>query len=124
MAPSPSQHTGTLAEDAALAFLTRSGLTLLERNFGTRFGELDLIMSSNADEIVFVEVRLRQSERYGGGVQSVTRAKQRRLIRAAEIFLHRRRIPVQTLCRFDVVSVSKRNYAWTFDWVRDAFELG
>lgn len=123
MAQSPKQRRGAAAEQAALVYLEEAGLTLLARNFRTRFGELDLVMRCPSNMVAFIEVRLRIRQEFGGGLASVTYAKQRRLIRAAEIFLNRHHLAQQTLCRFDVVSVSKRNYAWTFDWVRDAFAL-
>ncbi len=119
---SPTQKAGQAAEAAALEYLRESGLTWLAQNFSTRFGELDLIMRAEAPtELVFVEVRMRSNEHFGTGAATVTPAKQQRLIRAASIYLARH--PTDWPCRFDVVSVSKRNYAWTFDWVRDAFAL-
>ncbi len=119
--PSATQRLGHLAESAALEHLTQAGLRCFKRNFNTRFGEIDLVMI-DGPVLVFVEVRLRTNRHYGSGAASVTRAKQQRLLKAAKIFLARfANAQLPTHCRFDVVSVSKPNYAWTFDWIRDAF---
>jgi uncharacterized protein (TIGR00252 family) len=114
-------HTGRWAETEAARFLRRHGLRLLARNFRCRHGELDLVMA-DGDEIVFIEVRYRRDERYGAGFETVTRAKQRRLLVTGQLYLARRgaeHVP----CRFDVVSVSKRNYGPEIHWVRNAFTL-
>lgn len=119
--PSATQRLGYAAESAALEHLSQAGLRCIARNFNTRFGELDLVMIDQ-QILVFVEVRLRSNPNFGDGAASVTRRKQQRLYKTAQIFLARyanRKLP--SVCRFDVVSVSKPNYTWTFDWIRDAF---
>ncbi len=60
--------------------------------------------------LVFVEVRLRCSERFGGALASVTAVKQRRLIWAARHYL--RRFPTPPPCRFDVVGVGPNGVVW------------
>jgi putative endonuclease len=114
-----SRSRGQWAEDQARAHLERHGLRLLQRNFRCRLGELDLIMADGA-VVVFVEVRFRSGSDFGAGFETVTRAKQRRLISAARAFLARHGSD-RTPCRFDVVSVTQRNYAPDFLWVKDAF---
>lgn len=92
----------------------------IEKNYRERFGELDIIMRDR-DCLVFVEVRYRADNRRGGGLASVTRSKQRRLIRAAQGFLKRhaayRRLP----SRFDVVAVEGPTERPQVHWVRNAF---
>jgi len=116
-----SRHaTGRWAETAALEFLQSHGLTVLARNHRCRFGEIDLVMRDGS-VLVFVEVRFRESDRFGNGAATVTRTKRRRLIAAARHFLARfARQPLPT-CRFDVVSVSRPHYRPDFEWIRDAF---
>ena len=103
-----------------MAHLQRHGLKLLRRNFRCRQGEIDAVMSDGA-VLVFVEVRFRRNDRYGAGFETVTRIKQRRIITAARAYLARHRAGNAT-CRFDVVSVTKRNCAPEFMWVRNAFD--
>ncbi|MBS1186430.1 MAG: YraN family protein [Burkholderiaceae bacterium] len=96
------QRSGQAAEDEALAHLSQQGLTLVERNFRCKGGEIDLVMEDGAT-LVFVEVRQRSSMAFGGAAASVTPAKQARMIRAAQFFLLR--YPAQPACRFDVVAI-------------------
>lgn len=111
--------TGRWAEQRAAAFLCRRGLRLRSCNFACRAGEIDLVMS-DGDCLVFVEVRYRADARFGAGFDTVTRAKQRKLRAAAAAYLARHAL-ADARCRFDVVSVSKRNYRPDFRWFKDAF---
>jgi len=78
--------TGRAAEDRALKELSAAGLRLVARNFRCRVGEIDLVMREG-DTLVFVEVRQRQSARFGDASESVTAAKQRKLLAAAALFV-------------------------------------
>ncbi len=109
------QHTGDAAEDAGLAHLRNQGLQLVERNFRCRGGEIDLIMRDGAT-VVFVEVRARASDSHGGAAASVTPAKQRRLILAAQTWLQAQ--PGTPPCRFDVVALE----GGRMQWLRNAIE--
>ena len=91
---------GARAEALAAEYLERQGLTVLERNFRTRRGEIDLVMRDGA-MLVFVEVRLRTSSAYGGAAASITPRKQARLIAAAQVYLAR--LGREPPCRFDAV---------------------
>ena len=109
--------TGVKAEDRALAFLQRKGLTLVTRNYrvargpSQRGGEIDLILRDETDgTLVFVEVRARASTAQGGAAASVNAGKQRRLIYAAQHYLLTwRALPP---CRFDVVAVDGEEIEW------------
>ena len=105
----PRQRSGDAAEDRALAYLRERGLTLVERNFNCKSGEIDLIMRCAAT-LVFVEVRSRSSTTFGDAATSITRGKQTRLRRAAQIYLQRQRHPPP--CRFDVVAIDGAVITW------------
>lgn len=107
---------GAPAEHLAAAFLERQGLKILERNYHCRFGEIDLVASTGA-ALVFVEVRARASEAYGGAAGSITAAKRRRIVAAARHYLARHRS--SRACRFDVVLVRGRDQE--IEWLADAF---
>jgi putative endonuclease len=107
------QLAGDAGEDAALAHLQQHGLTLVERNFSCRGGELDLVMRDGAT-VVFVEVRRRASGAYGGAAATIGRAKQARLLAAAHTWLRRYRMP--PACRFDVVAID----GGTLNWLKHA----
>ena len=109
------QRTGDAAEDQALEHLQRQGLRLVERNFRCKGGEIDLILRDGAT-VVFVEVRARANAAFGGAVTSVTPAKQRRLLVAAQVWLQgQRELPA---CRFDVIAVE----GGQLQWLRDVIE--
>ncbi|MGO4381297.1 YraN family protein [Pseudoduganella sp. RAF53_2] len=105
----PQQIKGLLSEDEALAYLQAQGLTLVERNFLCKAGELDLIMRDGPG-LVFVEVRRRGTTRFGGALWSVTPAKQKRLLRAAQFYLLRyHQLPP---CRFDLIAIDNGQLRW------------
>ena len=86
--PTHQRSQGRQGEIQALTYLQHNGLTLVERNFRCRLGEIDLIMLDHGT-LVFVEVRKRKNMRHGGAAGSVTASKQARLISAAQVYLSR-----------------------------------
>lgn len=109
------KSAGASAEALAADYLMRHGLTIVERNFRTRFGEIDLI-ARDGRTLVFVEVRLRRSARFGGAVESITARKRARLVAAANGYLLRiGRLPP---CRFDAILMRSLD-AGAIDWRRD-----
>jgi putative endonuclease len=95
------------------------GLELIARNACFRVGEIDLIMREG-EVFVFVEVRLRQTSRFGGAAVTVNIAKQKRLIRAAQCWLQAQPFRVWPDCRFDVVAID----GGRIQWIPHAFGLG
>jgi putative endonuclease len=110
-------------ERVAESMLCRRGLRTLIRNYHCRFGEIDLIMLDGA-VLVFVEVRYRHSDRYGSGADSVTPAKQRKVVSAARQFLGRHAGHSQRPSRFDVVSIGRGVDGIECNWIRSAFDAG
>ena len=98
-----SQELGARAERAAEEFLKERGFQILERNFRTRFGEIDLV-ARDGDTVVFVEVRARSSDAFGTPEETVGRTKRRRLIKTALAFAQSRGLDAPQ--RFDVVALS------------------
>jgi putative endonuclease len=97
---SQPQEQGKSWEEAAQAYLEHHGLVLVESNFRCKLGEIDLIMRDG-------QVK---------AAASITPAKIRRLVRAAQVYLQRlQRLPP---CRFDVVAIDGRS----FEWIRNAIE--
>jgi putative endonuclease len=95
-----SRASGDQFEELACQYLQSQGLTLLARNWHCRFGEIDLIMQDGPYR-VFVEVRARRSSRFGGAAASISTAKCRRLLAAANLYLSQH--GSQTRCRFDAL---------------------
>lgn len=112
---------GQKAEQAATDYLQKQGLTLVQRNFYCRQGELDLIMEEQST-LVFVEVRSRREGALVSAAESVTWRKQQRLIAAARFYLHRYGGHHRP-CRFDVVCVSASAPEQAeIHWIQDAFD--
>ena len=97
----------------------RQGLTIVGRNFRTRFGEIDLI-ARDGSTLVFVEVRLRTSSRFGGAAESITTAKRARLVAAAREYLGRTR--GERACRFDAILMQRLD-AECIDWRRNVVDV-
>lgn len=109
---------GVRAEQWAAHYLQNQGLKLIEQNYRSRFGEIDLIMQDGAT-LVFVEVRLRRNADFGGAAASIDVHKQQRLIRTSQQYLAGlARIPA---CRFDAVLLgdTQGNDA---QWLKNAFD--
>jgi putative endonuclease len=111
-------QTGENAEQQACDFLISQGLKLIERNFRCYYGELDLIMQDGKTRVI-VEVRYRKNAKFGSALESVTKAKQTKLIHAAEIYLNSLQSNELLPIRFDVVGISGDGQ---LQWVKNAFE--
>lgn len=120
MNEAPHLVRGRAAEDLAAAHLTGQGLAILTRNYRVAGGEIDLIARHGA-ELVFVEVRSRRSAAFGSGAESVTPAKRRRLLLAAQHYLATLGQRTPPPCRFDIVSITGTLDAQHLDWLRNAF---
>lgn len=106
---------GARAESMAAEFLVARGLVIVTRNFRTRLGEIDLIARDGAT-LVFVEVRLRRNQSFGGAGASITAAKCARLTAAARVYLAR--LGSEPPCRFDAVlldGLDSPHIAWERD---------
>lgn len=117
---SPKQKIGHEVEEMVQAYLIDSGLKAVTTNYFCQGGEIDLIMR-DTDVLVFVEVRYRQNEDYGGAVASITKRKQLKIVKAAKVYLQEKNLWDKVFCRFDVVVVRDNNGERTMHWLKDAF---
>jgi len=108
---------GAAAEALAERFLQARGLTILERNFRCRGGEIDLI-AREGETLVFVEVRLRGSARFGGAAASIDARKAARIRLAAQYYLMGK--SGAPPCRFDAILLAAIDPA-SIAWLRDIF---
>ncbi len=97
-----SNTLGTWGEERAARFLTEQGYTIVEKNFHSRYGEIDLI-AEDGEFLVFVEVKLRASVSHGLPEETVTSRKQEKLRLTAETYLQTHETDKQP--RFDVVAL-------------------
>ena len=115
--PRPS---GPDAEALACGYLETQGLKLIQRNFRTRRGEIDLIMQDH-QTLVFAEVRFHRSERFGSAEESITPQKCGRLTAAALAYMQRQHYNNDTVARFDPVAIkpdSSSDSGFALNWVR------
>lgn len=95
--------TGFLGENLAARYLQRKGFKILDKNFLSRIGEIDLI-ASRKDLLVFCEVKTRLNKEFGEPFEAVTTYKQERLRRLAECYLQKNQYCFGEV-RFDVISI-------------------
>lgn len=112
-----SSEKGAYFETLALDYLQQQGLTLFARNVSCRFGELDLVCQQQK-QWVFVEVKYRKNNSFGGAAAAVTLQKQQKLRQTAAWFLQQQRS--QAACRFDVVAISGDS-PYQIEWIKNAF---
>jgi len=93
---------GQAAEDQALAYLQQQGCQLIARNWHCKHGEIDLIMLSGC-LLLFIEVKYRKNNRYGGAAYSITPSKLRKLQTTAELYLQQH--PHNGACRIDALLI-------------------
>ena len=117
---SPTHQTGAYAEQYAQAYLQAHGLQWIASNVHCAFGEIDVVML-HAHCVVFVEVKARHRSGFGSAVESVTRAKQRKLCQTAAWFLAEHSVWAAYDCRFDVVGVNLSAKPPQVEWIQGAF---
>jgi len=119
--PEARKGQGDAAEERACRHLEAAGLTIVERNFRTHGGEIDIV-AREGDDVVFVEVRLREEAGFGSPEETVTPAKRRRIVVAARRYLSN--VPPSSWreARFDVIAIEGsgdaaelRHYPAAFD---------
>ncbi len=112
---------GQKCEQIAKTYLLKQGLLEICDNFTSRVGEIDLIMLDN-ECIVFIEVKQRTSNNFGGAINAVTVKKQQRIIKTAMFYCQVNHINFEQLaCRFDVVAMTGLNEPYQIQWVKSAF---
>jgi putative endonuclease len=117
-----SQSLGKQGEEAAAAFLRKKGYKLLRRNFRTKMGEVDII-AKDGDVYCFIEVKTRDSLRFGAPVEAVSSFKQRQIAKAALAFLKENNLLDQK-ARFDVISVTRSPESESrTEIIQNAFDL-
>ena len=116
---STSKHLlgGKQAELLAENYLKKQKLKLLEKNYRSRYGEIDLIFNDKGT-IVFVEVRLRSNAQFASASESVDYYKQKKIIATAKHYLLQH---PDSACRFDLVVLDRLDIK-RLDWIKSAFD--
>lgn len=115
-----TRDIGNEGEDLACAYLEKKDWEILERNYIFEKSEIDIIARDNKT-IVFIEVKLRSSVKYGRPEEHVTEEKVEHVFKAAEAWMHERKVGDLPM-RFDVIGIlQKKNRATEFTHIQDAF---
>jgi len=117
------RRVGNKAEELVLDYLAKQGLNLIDQNYITKFGEIDIIMQDlTSNTLVFVEVRYRKDNKFSSAIETVDTHKQNKIIKSAKLFLQKHSEYQQSVCRFDVVGVESDLKYPEITWIKDAFE--
>src|SRR5262245_5729746 len=118
----PRKLVGQEGEAAAEAFLRREGYRIIARNLRSSLGELDLVAEDGA-VLVFIEVKARRSNDFGGAIHAVHQRKQEKLVRLASQYLAKHHL-TRRACRFDVVLLQESASGGPqIQHIRNAFEV-
>ncbi|MDD2901162.1 MAG: YraN family protein [Syntrophales bacterium] len=115
----PRRQLGDAGEDLAARILKKQGYKILERNYTTPLGEIDII-ARHRGELVFIEVKTRRSNQFAEPQDAVTPAKQARLQRLADYYLQRQRLGEVDM-RFDVVGITLFKEGPKVEVIQNAF---
>lgn len=118
---SSRQNIGRKGEDVAAKYLETRGYKIVDKNFRTRFGEIDIV-ARDKGSIVFIEVKSRTGTGYGIPASAVTPKKQRQISRVALLYIAEHNLG-DSPARFDVVSVLFTGSNSRVELITDAFEL-
>lgn len=115
-----NRASGKVGEDKACLFLKEQGFTIIEQNFfAGRYGEIDIIALKDK-LLVFVEVKSRSNEKFGGGIYSITEKKKKSLRLAARFFLVKNSIydSIEYTIRFDLILIENGSITSVDDILR------
>ncbi|WP_022667984.1 YraN family protein [Desulfospira joergensenii] len=116
------QDLGKSGEKQAARYLKKQGYILVETNYKTRFGEIDII-ARDKDVLCFIEVKARSEIQKALPRQAVNPAKQKKIINTASFFLKEQKLTDQR-ARFDVIEMIPSNGDWQINLIPNAFQAG
>jgi putative endonuclease len=111
---------GKDGEDIAACFLEKKGFRIIEKNYRTVFGEIDII-AQDRGSIVFVEVKTRSAITFGYPFEAVTPKKREKIRKVALCFMKKQKHELPA--RFDVLSITRDNGETRIEHIQDAFEV-
>lgn len=116
-----STDKGQITEQYAQQYLSEQGLIFIEKNFHSRQGEIDLIMR-DGDTYVFIEVKYRKNELFGGAIAAISLSKQKKIKHSVKFYLHQAGLnEYNTPCRIDVVALVGDINQPQVTWLKNAF---
>ncbi len=115
------RELGSQYEKLACDYIVSQGGRILERNYRVRQGEIDIIAAAD-NYICFIEVKFRKDNKYGGPEAAVSMSKQKKICKVSGFYLMSHRIEEDTPIRYDVITLSGNEGAYTFKWYKNAFD--
>jgi len=116
-----SHSRGKATEEFAKQYLIQQGLNFIESNVHCRQGEIDLVMRDH-DTLIFVEVKYRKNNSFGGAIAAVSQAKQNKIKHCVSFFLQKSNLnEYNTPCRFDVIALDGDITQPQVTWLKNAF---
>ncbi len=112
------RETGRRGEDIASSYLEAKGYTIIAQSYSSRYGEIDIVAERDS-ELVFAEVKLRKRGSLVSPEESVTKAKQLRIIKTAYVYLQEN--PYNGSVRFDVIALYGSEVDFTINHIENAF---
>ena len=113
---------GRVGEDEAIKFVKKQGYRILQTNYKTKSGEIDII-AEDKKVVAFIEVKTRTTNEYGSPLEAVNHHKQKKIIQVANQFLLNYKVENRE-CRFDVVAIrapTEKPTTWEIELIKDAF---
>ncbi len=114
-----NKEKGRYFENLAENYLKKNGYKLIGKNFFSRYGEIDIIALDKDNNLIFIEVKGRNSLNFGAGEESITQKKIKSIIKTAEIFLKTNPNLEFSEIRFDVISIYKDK----INHIKNAFDV-
>ncbi len=114
-------NLGKLGEEEAAGLLRENGYKIIARNYKTRLGEIDIV-AYDKDTVCFIEVKTRNSVRFGSPQEAVCVVKQRRISKAALCFIKEKKF-FDRKARFDVISINRSQEPPKLNLIKNAFML-
>ena len=111
-----TRSMGTQKEDLAETYLRKQGFRIMERNFRSRQGEIDII-GYDDEYLVFAEVKYRKSDSLENPLEAVGYTKMSRICKTADYYRYRKQIPLNTPIRYDVIGILGDK----IEWIKNAF---
>lgn len=118
-----SRALGKEAEEVAKNFLQSLGYSILDMNVFYPCGELDIV-ALDKKVMVFVEVKQKKNNLYSNPYEAVNYSKQKKIIKAAQLYLQKLKKSPLPYCRFDVISIVGNKDNQQINHIKDAFIVG
>ena len=111
------RSVGSDKEDLVTRFLEHNGVKILDRNYSTDRGEIDIV-GADGDYMVFFEVKYRKSAEHGNPLEAITPGKIRRIVGASKVYLYQNHYSDNTYVRYDCIGVLEDKITW----IKNAFD--